>query len=307
MTLAKPILNALSFDVEEHFHVHAFKRVIRREEWDSIPSRVTPSTRRVLRLLGKRGVRATFFFLGCVAEKHPDLVREAADGGHEIASHGYGHQSVRELTQEEFRRDLQRSCEAIAAACPTAELIGYRAPSFSIDESTPWALDELRRAGFLYDSSVSAASLHDSYGVRGAQRFAHTTPSGLVEIPPSTVRLLGQTVQAVGGGYFRLAPLPLTRLAARRINREGHPVVTYLHPWEFDPEQPRVRSASRRSKFRHYANLHKTERRLAKLLDDFNFGRMDEAFKEPIAEAHLAIGDHTPAAKANATHAATTN
>lgn len=280
-----PVINALSFDVEEYFHVHAFKDVIRQDDWDGYPSRVVPSTQTILRLLASHDTTATFFILGWVAERCPDLVRKIADGGHEIASHGYAHQAVDTLTREEFAKDLERAGEAILAACPNAELNGYRAPSFSINESTPWALGELKRLGFAYDSSVSPATTHDRYGVRNAPRFAYETPLRLVEIPPSTVRLFGQNLPVAGGGHFRLAPIAATRSAVRRINREGQPVVTYLHPWEFDPEQPRVADAGWKSRFRHYLNLGKTEPRLAKLLEAFPFGRMDEVFAAPLAAA----------------------
>lgn len=288
------ITNALSFDVEEYFHVHAFKQVAPPEGWAVRPSRVVRSTHRILGLLQRHGVRATFFILGWVAERHPGLVSDIAAEGHEIASHGFAHQAVYELSREEFRDDLERANSAIRAACPTAELIGYRAPSFSINEQTPWAFEELALAGFRYDSSVSPATLHDNYGVRGASRFAYDTGAGVLEIPPSTVRVFGQNLPAVGGGHFRLAPLPLSKLAVRRIQREGHPVVSYFHPWEFDPDQPRVEGASAKSRFRHYTNLALTERRLDSLLTSFAFDRMDRVFGDKIAaippHVHHAVG-----------------
>jgi polysaccharide deacetylase family protein (PEP-CTERM system associated) len=284
------LTNALSFDVEEYFHVHAFKDVISRSEWDRYPERVVDSTRRVLALLRRRHVTATFFILGWVAEKQPNLVREIASDGHEIASHGYAHQAVYELSQLQFRDDLARADDAIRSAYPEAELAGYRAPSFSINERTPWAFEELVRAGFRYDSSLSPVSLHDRYGVRGAPRFAHVAESGLVEIPPSTVRLGKHNVAAAGGGHFRLAPLKVTHWAIRRINSEGHPAVTYLHPWEFDPGQPRIRAAGWKSRFRHYVNINHTESKLERLLRHFPFGRIDAVFS-----SHLIDSCATPA------------
>lgn len=275
--------HALSFDVEEYFHVHAFSGVISRSDWDSLPSRVVPSTRRILDLLHRFQTKATFFVLGWVAKRHPELVREIADQGHEIASHGHEHQAVYSLTREEFSRDLQRAGEAILDACPSAEIKGYRAPSFSINESTPWAFDELRALGFVYDSSISPATLHDRYGVQGAPRMAHRSACNFLEIPPSTIRLWGHNFPVAGGGHFRFAPLAFSKWAIRRIEKEGHPVVSYLHPWEFDPGQPRIKKAGLKSRFRHYVNIRKTEGRLAKLLAEFKFDRMDVVFRDHLA------------------------
>lgn len=278
------LTNALSFDVEEYFHVHAFKDVISSRDWDHYPERVVESTRRILDLLRRRQVTATFFILGWVAQRQPDLVQEIAADGHEIASHGYAHQAVYELSQTQFRDDLARAGDAIRSAYPGAELAGYRAPSFSINDRTPWAFEELARAGFRYDSSLSPVSLHDRYGVRGAPRFAHVAEAGLVEIPPSTVRVGKQNLAAAGGGHFRLAPLNVTRWAIRRINSEGHSAVTYLHPWEFDPHQPRIRAANWKSRFRHYVNLHNTASKLDSLLGMFPFGRMDSVFSNHLID-----------------------
>lgn len=282
---SRTLVNALSFDVEEYFHVHAFKDIIEQNSWDTYESRVVESTRRILKLLAAKQTHATFFVLGWVAEREPDLVQEIANGGHEIASHGYAHQAVSQLTRDQYRTDLERANEAIRSACPTAELKGYRAPSFSINASTPWAFEELKQADFLYDSSVSPVSLHDRYGVRDAPRFAHEPIAGLVEAPPSTVKLGRHRVAVAGGGHFRFSPLNVTRWAIRNINREGHPVVSYLHPWEFDPNQPKVRGIGWKSKFRHYVNIEKTERRLESLLDEFSFDRMDRVFATEITQA----------------------
>ncbi|MEQ8848783.1 XrtA system polysaccharide deacetylase [Botrimarina sp.] len=279
------ITNALSFDVEDYFHVHAFRDVIDLREWDRWPMRVVDSTRRVLRLLERTQTRATFFVLGWVAERAPELVQEIHAAGHELASHGHLHQPVYELGREGFREDLRRASDAIRSAVPDAALLGYRAPSFSINEQTPWAFEELKSAGFEYDSSLSPASLHDRYGVRDSPRFAHRRDEGLLEIPPSTVRVAGQTLQVVGGGHFRLAPARVSDWAVRRINAEGSPVVTYFHPWEFDPEQPRVVGASTKSRLRHYTNLRKTESRLERLLQRFPFDRVDAAFEPQLAAA----------------------
>lgn len=277
-------MNALSFDVEEYFHVHAFSGVIRREDWERHESRVVPSTRKILRLLSAHDTQATFFFLGWVADRCPDLVKEVYDAGHEIASHGYYHEAVHQLSRDQFAKDLSRANESILNACPHAELTGYRAPSFSIDRTMDWAFEELTRAGFAYDSSVSAASLHDRYGDHHAPRFRYEVSPGLLEVPPSTVRLFGKNLSVVGGGHFRIAPLEVSRRAIRRINREGHPCVVYLHPWEFDQEQPRGHGAGWKSRFRHYVNISKTAERLSKLLVEFRFGRMDQLFAAELAK-----------------------
>ena len=279
------MLNALSFDVEDYFHVHAFDGVIPRGEWESIPMRVLGNTRLILRLLREHNTRATFFMLGWVAERHPELVREIAADGHELASHGHAHESVDELTPEKFRNDVQRSLDAILAACPAARIQGYRAPSFSINENTAWAYDELAKLGFAYDSSISPATFHDRYGVPSAPRFAYLVESTLLEIPVSTIRAFACNWPVAGGGYFRLAPLLFTSWAIRRINREGEPAVVYLHPWEFDPVQPRVASAPWRSRFRHYVNLPRTERRFRRLLQQFSFGPIEEVFRHQLSHA----------------------
>jgi polysaccharide deacetylase family protein (PEP-CTERM system associated) len=274
--------NALSFDVEDYFHVHAFSGTIAREDWDDIPTRVLEGTQRILRLLREHKTHATFFVLGWVAERHPELVREIAENGHELATHGYGHEAVDELNADLFRADIERSLETMRAAYPAAQIQGYRAPSFSINDTTPWAFDVLASLGLAYDSSVSPVTFHDRYGVPHANRFAHPTAAGLLEIPPSTIRAFGCNWPVAGGGYFRLAPLHVTSWAIRRINREGHPAVVYLHPWELDPEQPRVSSAPLRSRFRHYVSLHHTERRLHRLLRRLSFGPIREVFREQL-------------------------
>ncbi len=273
--------NALSIDVEEHFQVHGFETVVSRADWERHPSRVVPNTRRVLRLLRERGVRATFFVLGWVADRHPQLVREIADGGHEVACHGYWHELIYRQTPEAFAADLGRAVEAIGRALGSEgrhRPSGYRAPAFSITRESLWALDLLRDHGFRYDSSIFPLVFHDRYGIRGANRFACRLDNGLWEFPVSTVSIARRNWPVAGGGYFRLLPLWLTRRAIRRILAEGHPAVIYLHPWEFDPEQPRIPGAPPLSRFRHYVNLHRTERRLRALLDEFEFGPIAEVF-----------------------------
>jgi polysaccharide deacetylase family protein (PEP-CTERM system associated) len=284
------MLNALTIDVEDYYHVHAFADVISRAQWDGLPARVLENTQLILRLLREHKVRATFFILGWVAERHPELVREIAVDGHELASHGYAHEAVDRLTRDEFRDDVARSIETILAACPDAQIRGYRAPSFSINSKTPWAYDVLRELNFSYDSSISPVTFHDRYGMPTAPRFAHPVESGLIEIPMSTVRLLGCNWPVAGGGYFRLAPFPLTSWAIRHINRERAPAVVYLHPWEFDPEQPRVPNASWRSRFRHYVNLRHTGERFRRLLTHFPFGPVEQVFREQLSHHAVTAG-----------------
>lgn len=277
--------NALSIDVEDYFQVHALEDVVRRADWESYPSRVEANTRRVLRVLADSQVRVTFFILGWVAERFPHLVVEIAAGGHEIATHGYWHELIYRQTPQEFAADLNRSVQAIRAALAaggdataSVPLLGYRAPSFSIVRDSLWALDVLRDQGLRYDSSIFPLVAHDRYGIADAERFAHCLANGLWELPVSTVHLAGRNWPVAGGGYFRLYPYWLTCQGIRRINAEGHPAVVYLHPWEFDPQQPRIAGVGPVSRFRHYVNLAQTEARLRRLLQDLPFGPMSEVF-----------------------------
>jgi polysaccharide deacetylase family protein (PEP-CTERM system associated) len=277
------MLNALTFDVEEHFHVHNLETVVRRADWDRHPSRVVDNTRRILRLLAEHDVRATFFVLGWVADRRPRLLDEIADGGHEIATHGYGHELIYRQTAQAFDGDLRRSLDAIEAACGSRP-VGYRAPGFSITAKSLWAVDVLRKNGILYDSSVFPLVAHDRYGLRDADRFAFLWPNGVWEFPVSTVRFAGQNWPVAGGGYFRLYPLWVTRQAVRHLNQEGQPAVVYLHPWELDPEQPRVAGLPALARFRHYVNLTETESRLRALLREFAFGPVSQAFASRLSE-----------------------
>lgn len=266
--------NALTFDVEEYFHVEAFTKVVRREQWPQLPSRVVDSTRRILDLLDDHVVRATFFVLGWVAERHGDLVREIQTRSHEIGCHSHAHRMITTMTPVEFRTDVRRARRAIEDATGHA-VLGFRAPTFSIVRRTLWALDVLAEEGFAYDSSVFPIH-HDRYGIPEAPRFPHrlTLRSGreLVEFPITTVPVGRLRLPLTGGGYFRLAPYALVRAGIARINAaEGEPAIVYLHPWELDPGQPRmpVRGMAR---FRHYVNLRSTADKLRRLLRDFAFG-----------------------------------
>ena len=262
------ILNALTVDVEDYFHVEAFASSISPSDWDSCPPRVETNVRRILALFEQHHVKATFFILGWIAARFPDLVRDIAACGHEVGCHGFDHQHIRRLSADEFRDDL-RSARDLLANLARREIIAYRAPSFSIVKETLWGLDVLAEEGFRIDSSIYPGR-HDLYGLPDAPRFPHWR-GALFEFPPSTVRLLGNNVGGVGGGYLRILPYWWTRWAMKRINRkEKQPAMVYFHPWEIDPGQPRIR-APLRSRLRHYTNLAVMESKLNRLLQEFKF------------------------------------
>lgn len=265
--------NYLTIDVEDYYHVSAFENIVDYRSWDSYESRVIGSTRRLLDLLAAEGdVKATFFILGWIAEKHPEIVKEIDAAGHEIACHSYRHRCIYNMTPEEFREDTRRAKSTLENII-SREVIGYRAPSYSITDASMWAFDILEEAGFKYDSSVFPI-LHDRYGIPNAPRFSYK-PKGynIMEYPISTYRFMGTNLPVSGGGYFRFFPFQITKACLKSINRrERQPFVFYIHPWEIDPEQPRMRDITFASSFRHYLNLNKTESRLEKLLKSFSFG-----------------------------------
>lgn len=269
----KPVCNAMSIDVEDYFQVSALASAVDRTTWDSRDSRVEANTQRILDLLDRRGIKATFFVLGWIGERYPALVRHIAAGGHEVACHGYSHRLIFEQSESDFRAETLRSKQLLEDQIGTA-VIGYRAASFSITAASLWALDVLIDAGFKYDSSVFPIR-HDRYGIPGASRDMGriTAPSGrtLLEFPMSTASFAGLSIPVSGGGYFRIFPYFVTRLGLRSLNKQGRPFMFYLHPWEVDPEQPRIK-VSALSRFRHYTNLHKCEGRLARLIEQFPFG-----------------------------------
>jgi polysaccharide deacetylase family protein (PEP-CTERM system associated) len=270
------MLNALSVDVEDWFQVGAFETVIGRDQWDKLERRVERNGEAVLDLFAEAGVKATFFTLGWVAERHPALIRRAAEAGHEIASHGWDHQRVFNLGEDGFRADLRRAHAAIAEAAGV-EPTGYRAPSFSIDRRTPWAHKVLAEEGYAYSSSVAPLS-HDHYGWREAPRFAHRPlpDRDLIELPVTTVELGGRRMAAGGGGFFRLLPYRFSSWAIDRVNAaDGRPAVFYFHPWEIDPGQPRVAGASLKSRLRHYSRLSAMRPKLLKLFKSHAWGRTD--------------------------------
>lgn len=273
----RPIVNALTIDVEDYYHVSGFESVIDRGSWDRFESRVTASTERILARLDEAGVRATFFILGWVAERCPRLVWTIHAAGHEIGSHSYAHRLIYQQTPAEFRADLRRSIHVLEDITGDP-VITYRAPSFSVTADSLWALDILVEEGIRLDSSIYPTH-HDRYGIAGTPLAPHQIERRgvpLWEFPPPVCRLLGYPLPVGGGGYFRLYPYSLTRFGLRRINRAGRPFSTYLHPWEFDPEQPRIHAAWSR-RFRHYVNLRRTESRLVRLLRDFAFGTLSES------------------------------
>lgn len=270
------IVNGLSVDVEDWFQVGAFESVVPRETWDGLPLRVTDNVERILDLFAAANVSATFFTLGWVAARHPQLIRRIADAGHEIASHGWDHVRVHRLGRDGFAADIARARAVLEDASGT-RVTGYRAPSFSIDQRTPWAHEVLAEHGYRYSSSVAPIA-HDHYGWRAAPRFAFRPFAGtsLVEIPITTAVLGGRRLAAGGGGFFRVLPYGFSRWAIRQVNRrEGRPAVFYFHPWEIDPAQPRVATAPLRSRLRHYTNLGGMADKLGALVREFAWGRMD--------------------------------
>ncbi len=275
--------NAMTVDVEDYFQVSAFERYIAREDWQRLPHRVERNTDRVLALFAEHGVKATFFMLGWIAERYPSLLRRIVDAGHELASHGYAHIRVTQQTPAEFYEDIRRSKQLLEDIGGTA-VRGYRAASYSIGAANLWALEVLQRAGYAYSSSIYPIR-HDLYGMPEAPRFAFR-PQGaaeLLEVPVTTVAIAGHKLPCGGGGYFRLLPYALSRWAIRRVNeQDGQSCVFYFHPWELDPEQPRVPGIDYKTRFRHYLNLNRMEQRLRALLGDFQWERMDRVFLSEI-------------------------
>lgn len=280
---ASTIRNALTIDVEDYFQVSAFAPYIARSDWERRECRVERNVQRILGLLAEREVKATFFTLGWIAERYPSLVRDIVAGGHELASHGYGHERASDLDRSAFREDVQRAKGVLEDAGGVA-VKGYRAPSFSIGHGNLWALETLAQTGHRYSSSIYPIA-HDHYGMPDAPRFAHRTDSGLLEVPVTTLRMAGRNLPSSGGGYFRLLPYPTTRWMIRRVNQaERESAVFYFHPWEIDPAQPRIEGIDARTRFRHYVNLAPNERKLQRLLQDFRWGRMDDIFLDRAAE-----------------------
>ena len=273
------IRNAMTIDVEDYFQVSAFAPVISRDSWPERECRVEQNVARILDMLERRGVHATFFTLGWIAERYPAMVRRIVAGGHELASHGYGHLRASDQSRAEFTDDITRS-KAILEDIGGQAVLGYRAPSFSIGTANLWALDALHDAGYRYSSSIYPIQ-HDHYGMPDAPRFAFypNGPDGLLEIPITTVEVMARKLPAGGGGYFRLLPYALSRWMMERVNQvDQQSAIFYFHPWEIDPGQPRPEGASLKSRFRHYVNLERMEGRIEQLTRDFKWDRMDRIF-----------------------------
>ena len=274
---ADALLNAMSVDIEDWFQVGAFETVIDRADWDQLQHRVERNSEAVLELFDEAGIKATFFTLGWVAERYPALMQKIAAAGHEIANHGYDHARVFTLTPDQFRDDLDRS-RKILQDTSGQKVVGYRAPSFSIDQRTPWAHEILAEQGYAYSSSVAPIN-HDHYGWAGSPRFAWkpVEQSGFIELPVTTVKLGNRVFAAGGGGFFRLLPYPLYERSIRKMhNDDGRGAIFYFHPWEIDPGQPRVGNAPIKSKLRHYTNLRHMRAKLLRAGQDFKWGRVDE-------------------------------
>jgi polysaccharide deacetylase family protein (PEP-CTERM system associated) len=278
------VVNTLTIDVEDYYQVSGFEPWVERSNWDRFESRVERGTDIILGRLAEANVRATFFTLGWVAQRRPGLVRAIQAAGHEIASHGHAHRLIYTQTPEEFRADV-RQARDILEDISGEPIRAYRAPSFSITARSLWALDVLIDEGFVYDSSIYPV-YHDRYGIPGTPLEPHRIdrPGGTIwEFPPPVWKVLGCPVPVGGGGYFRLYPYPVTRHGLRSINAAGRPFAVYLHPWEFDPEQPRL-SVGRMRAWRHYVNLHRTEGRLIRLLSDFAFAPLSDALENYLGE-----------------------
>jgi polysaccharide deacetylase family protein (PEP-CTERM system associated) len=273
------MINAFTIDVEDYFHVSGFEHCVARCDWHHFESRVVANSHRLLDIMDDHGVQGTFFVLGWVADRHPELVEEIHRRGHEIGSHGYWHRLIYKQTPNEFREDLIRSRDRLE------DIVGlrvesFRAPSFSITQRSLWALEVLVQEGFTMDSSIYPIR-HDRYGIPGGQRgphCIHTASGDLWEFPPTVARIAGMNVPVGGGGYFRLFPVGWTNLCLSRVQLRQHtPAMFYIHPWEIDPDQPRLSVTGRMNRFRHYVNLAHTERKLSRLFNEFQFGCLSDA------------------------------
>jgi len=277
--MTKQVVNILTFDIEDYYMVSAFECNVKMQDWSNYESRVVLNTRKLLFLLSQFNIKATFFILGWVAEKFPELVRDIHIQGHEIAAHGYSHRLVYNQSPDEFRADVKKT-KRILEDIIQRPVIGYRAPSFSITQKSIWAVKILVEEGYKYDSSIFPI-YHNRGGMPHAERFFHrisVNDSGIFEVPVSTVKLWGQNIPVCGGGYFRLFPYWFTQRAIYKINSEKHPAVIYIHPWELDHEQPKIKS-NYLNEFRHYVNLKKTEAKLKKLLKDFVFSSISAKYE----------------------------
>lgn len=276
------IVNAMTVDVEDYFQVSALAPHINREKWNSIPCRVERNMDVLFNVFSESGTHATFFVLGWIAERYPQMVKRIVAEGHELASHGYGHLRASDQSPKDFLGDI-RSAKKILEDISGTTVRGYRAPSFSIGSNNPWAFDCILEAGYSYSSSVYPVR-HDHYGMPDAPRFPYYSRTGLLEIPITTARSFGRNFPAGGGGYFRFLPYTLSRQVIHKVNRDDRkPAIFYMHPWEVDPAQPRIPGVSMKTRFRHYINLARTESRLRRLTHDFRWDRVDRAFQTAFA------------------------
>ncbi|MET0356288.1 MAG: XrtA system polysaccharide deacetylase [Cellvibrio sp.] len=294
MTTKSAITHAMTVDVEDYFHVAAFNKVINPDEWEKWPCRVEANTEKLLQLFADSNIKITFFILGWVAERYPQLVKTIQAQGHEIASHGYSHQLIYKQDQKVFREETAKS-KQILEDLAQAQVTGYRAASYSITRKSLWALEILAELGFTWDSSIFPTR-HDNYGIPGSpeEPYKIVTASGkiLTEFPLTTAKVFGQSVPAAGGGYFRQYPYALSRwLFERASNNQTKPQIFYLHPWEIDPDQPRVPNASWFSNFRHYTNLSRCLPRLERMIDDFQFGTISQSLGSVTVNKTLNIAE----------------
>ena len=281
--LVNPIINALTIDVEDYFQVSAFAPYIARSEWNTRECRVERNINFILEILARHNTKATFFTLGWIAERYPQLVRQIVKEGHELASHGYGHERASDQSEKAFFADIHLA-KIVLEDLSDCEVNGYRAPSFSIGTGNLWAFDSLSRAGYRYSSSIYPIQ-HDHYGMPESPRFAYEVRPGLVEIPITTLRMLNRNLPSSGGGYFRLLPYALSRWMLKRVNgHDRESGIFYFHPWEIDTEQPRVAGIGSKVRFRHYVNIGRMEGRLNQLLGDFKWGRMDHVFSKNLTQ-----------------------
>lgn len=270
-------MHAMSVDVEEHFQVGAFEKCVMREDWVNHESRVVESTNRILNLFEEKGVKSTFFTLGYVAKNHPDLIKRIVAGGHELASHGFFHQRVTDLSREQFLEDVT-STKSLLEDISGKEILGYRAPSFSICEKNEWAFEVLKETGHRYSSSTYPV-VHDHYGTPDWPDEPYEPVPGLIELPQATIQLKGRKLPVGGGGYFRLIPYGLSKMAIKQFHKEHDtPYIFYFHPWEIDTGQPKINGAPLKSRLRHYVNLNRMEGKIARLSGDFNWVSIAEAF-----------------------------
>ena len=282
------ISNALTIDVEDYFQVSAFSNIINKKNWDEKECRIEKNIDNIISILDLKKIKATFFTLGWIAERYPSMIKKILMEGHELASHGYAHEKVSEISKSDFYQDVTRA-KGILEDIGGKQINGYRAPSFSIAEKNFWAMEILSETGHRYSSSIYPVK-HDHYGSPNAPRFPYKVFSELLEVPPTTVKLFGRNFPASGGGYFRLLPYSISKKMLDHVNNsENKPVVFYFHPWEIDSHQPKISNLSIKTRFRHYKNIEKMEEKIKKLVEDFHWDRMDNIFLKKISVEKITI------------------